>query len=499
MAHRALRSPAPRGSGSAASSRPVSRGPNADSGELFNEINFGNLDELISERLNTLLSLESAYSPDKQTEAIKLRLKSIPDLIKTLQKPRNEVSTTDRELLLNQLFHLIVKNTDLEVEYDDYEYENDLVVLLKIFQSSKSSNESILSIRTLTSFIIANIENAGIVFSEEPSLRILPMLEKKIIDPTIPQEVKQYLIYSYSSIALAIYDEAGGFGVDGIIEYLNETFLGLLDDQAGNAELITSIVYGLGNTLTLMIGSANLNELIETIIDPIVEFFLSTDTLSTIKPIAMLIGLCYEIYNYNDSPDDDLSDFDPGDDILPHMNTYEIKSRLERLMKNTNKKVSKNDKRKGISLFKDVLTTINFYSDKRNRLNKMLNRKNDEIDGGKEEEFVLSHIKLSKSRSLAVKSWFSFFRLIQMKWVFGDGIHTQLANNSQISKIVRDKPTDGVASQFSANSGGNGSQFWQNQTSKRVSEKKKQKSLEGGRRAKLNVSLDQAGLLSDDD
>lgn len=503
FSHRRIHSPAGFKAASKASSRSASRGPTSDEDHdgLLNDINFGNLDEMISLRLNTLLNNDDNASgaKDASKDTVRLKLNSIPEIIKTLQKSRNEVSSTDRELLLNQLYSLIIRKPTLENEYDDYDYEQDLLNLLKTFQNAKS-NELVLADRAITAFVISNIDDAGVVYSEDKSMNILRLLEKKITDTNIPNSSRQYLVYSYTSLALVIYDESSGYGVDEMFEFLLEVLLGLTADVGENISFITSLIYGIGALLTVLVEHANLNELIENLIDSTTDLLLDTEYLEVTKPMAMLFGLAYEIYNYEDELGESIdADFDPElDDRLPYTNTYELTKRLEDLIKTSSKKLSKKDKKEGRSLFRDVLSTINFYADKESRLNKLSSKKlNAEDDYASQDEIILSHIKLSKSRSLAVKSWFAFFRLIQLKWVFGSGIHTQLANSPRLSNIIRDKPTSDYANKFKSNAGDDEeeTEYWTDTRQNKLTHKKKDLAIDHKRMAKLHISLDQTGVL----
>jgi hypothetical protein len=302
---------------------------------------------------------------------------------------------------------------------------------------------------------------------------------------------------------LSIYDESGGFGVEGNLEFLNGILLNYVNDLNENLNMVISLLYGIGALLTLLVESATLNEYLENLLDPtLFDILEDSDNLELLKPVAMIFGLSFENYNYSDDINEDLSDYNPNDDFdFPYASKYQLVSRLEELFKNSSKKISKKDKKQGRSVFKDVLNTINIYSDKKQRVRKLSSKKKaNEISiddsgyvGKDSEEEVLSHIKLSKSRSLAVKSWFAFFRLIQLKWVFSSGIHTQLANNKQINTIVRDKPVKAYSTNFSFDDDQDDDSY-QFEDEKRKSHKKKQLEIEAKRMQKLEISLDQSGL-----
>lgn len=475
-------------SGSRSNSRPPSRGPGEN--DLLSEINFDNIDQLISERLNALLADEN------ENTKVKYKLNSIPDIIQTLQKPLKEVNSTDRELLLTQLYNLIIKNTDLSNIYlNEDDYENDLVLLFKNLNNFKNyeSNEYYLLLKSVTSFIIINLENSSILYSEDKSLNILNYLEKKIKDDTINSNIKKNLIYSYSILVLSIFDESGGFGIENHFEFLQEFLISNLNDIEDDFNLIISILYGLGSILTLLINNPLFNEYLENLLDPdLFDILNNSENLELLKPVSMLFGFSFENYNYNDDINEDLLDYIEEDDFdYPFQSKYQLIERLNELFKNSSKKISKRDKKEGRSVFKDVLNTIEFYSDKRQRIKKLSSKKKaDEIEVEETDDLVLSHIKLSKSRSLAVKSWFAFFRLIQFKWLFTSGLHNQLANNKQISSIIRDKPVKSYSNNFNFDD----EEPEEAYETKKQSYKKKQKEIEMKRMEKLTIQLNQSGL-----
>lgn len=89
--HKRIHSPAAFKASSKTTSRSASRGPGSDDQDhdgLLSDINFGNLDEIISLRLNTLLNDDdnnSSSAKDGSKDTVRLKLNSIPEIIKTLQ------------------------------------------------------------------------------------------------------------------------------------------------------------------------------------------------------------------------------------------------------------------------------------------------------------------------------------------------------------------------------------------------------------------------------
>ncbi|KAH3687577.1 hypothetical protein WICPIJ_001438 [Wickerhamomyces pijperi] len=476
--------------------------------ELINEISFGNLDELLSERLKEVLSLHecqqqhssedietglpNVYDLSNSTSNNKkkdiTRIHSIPLILATITN--KDITTDERKILLQKLYDLVILRPSLEEEYqDEYDYEMDLLKLLKIFQTAKDQDELLLAIRALCVFIVTNIDYSTVVFSTDKSINCFSLLEKKISDQSVSDDVMPQLIYAYTSLLLCLHDESGGFGLEDNLEFLVSQLEACAATPLDSQTVLNALVYGIGSTLTLMVSNSKSNEFVENILEVVADILTDIDVLEVIKPIAMLFGLGYELYDYDDENLDPEDDYTP----LPYLNTFSIISRLTNLVKSSTKKVSKKDKKEGRSVFRDVLKTIEVYSNLQRRQN-YLNPSPEDFES--REDLTLSHLKLSKSRSLAVNSWFAFFRLIQLKWLFTSGLHTQLANSSRIKSTIRDKPSNSYASQFTnnANDASNESYDWKNENVKREQGKKLQIKLEKERMAKLNNVIEQQGI-----
>lgn len=463
--------------------------------ELINDISFGNLDELLSQRLKDVLTLHESQQTTDQDKDISApeekkkevtKLHSIPLILTAISG--KEISGDERKILSQKLYDLIILRPSLEDEYpDEYDYEMDLLKLLKLFQISKDQDEMALINRALAAFIVTNVDYATIVFSEDKSLNILSILEKKFSDETTSTDVKSQLIYAYTALILVLFDGSGGFGLDDNMQFLITQLETLSLNPLESQTALISLVYGIGSTITLLVSHSNLNEYIENILEITADILTDIDVLDIIKPVAMLFGLCYELYDYQDE------DLDPEDDYtpLPYLNTFSVISRLNELVKSSTKKVSKKDKKEGRSIFRDVLKTVEVYSDLKRRqtyINPSF------LDDESREDLTLSHLKLSKSRSLAVKSWFAFFRLIQLKWLFTSGLHTQLANNTPLKSVIRDKPSKSYASQFDNGDDEDDEINWRDETAKREQGRKRQIKLEQQRKAKLEDVLEQQGV-----
>ena len=109
---------------------------------------------------------------------------------------------------------------------------------------------------------------------------------------------------------------------------------------------------------------------------------------------------------------------------------------LTRLLNLSSKKVSKKDKKEISSVFRNIINTIETYTDssKRQQVYKrteegieLLNNCVDTIN-----------IKLSKYKQLKVNSWYLATRLRHLKWCFSFGLHSQLVANETIRDVLKE-------------------------------------------------------------
>lgn len=173
----------------------------------------------------------------------------------------------------------------------------------------------------------------------------------------------------------------------------------------------------------------------------LIEFLDNDLNIELSKASGRVIALCYEIYHYNNDDDDEFNDDDNEYNYnSPYYEQEQLLSILDRLASLNDKKISKKDKKQVHSIFRDIYNTVNNYGTFSIRI-EILKRSAEGVE-------ILStmmdsnYIKLSRSRTIQINSWFLYLRLIHLKWVFSFGVHNQLIVNSLIRDILKEPPNE---------------------------------------------------------
>jgi hypothetical protein len=461
-----LQSPKP---GSKHGSRPQSRQVAEDDDELSNYgITFSNLDQLIAQRL------ESFYKTSTEDQKTKYPMHNVKLLSEVLINPKTPIPSEDREMLLNQMYTLNVKNPQASIGLF-----HDMVQVFKVSQGL----ERLIAIRNVAATGIAHCEDIA-----DEVIELLDYLEKKIASDDLDNSVKQQFVYAHGAMTLAVYEGSGAYGVDDKLHFLQEILLGLNADVEANADVISALLYSIGGIFTLFLRSSNLTEELEMFLESSMDYLLDYDILEIQRPMAMIAGLAYEIYPYVDDIHSD--EYDADDEIQPYGYTHQVEQRLRELIGGNSKGNKKNEKLDSRSVFRESLHTIQTYSQRANRI--QMADKSYEFP-----EQVLTHIKLSKTRSIAVKSWISLLRLVLLKWAFGVGLYNQLAHSSNLASMVQYTHKRTFVS-YKQDSDDDVDDDFGHDNSK-VSNKKKQKEIANRRMEKLNDKMEQTGINNDSD
>lgn len=471
---------------SASSSRSVSRTrspvpESEENGQL--DYNFNNLEEILAIKLEAYENMIDNQDKKQTTanelnrERITSKSTTIVDIIESLHIARTGVSTQSRELLLAQLYKLIV--TKPLVVYNEHnagtsqyvgeQSVQDLLYLL-MKDDFKTSQEFMLLYRSVVSLIVSDIEN----FSSLVDGAFLAFIRNLIVKPSnsiITNENKSYVITGYVSMLLMLYNGSTSFGIDDIISWLLEitegyclssltaikefkegdreysTFFDDLSEQRlvddlvlkQNSESLVGIsgLHGIGVLLTLIPRNEYLNEIIADMVPKLIDL-LDEDNLELTKAAGRLIGLCYEIYTYDDSNQDSIDETEYNYNS-PYYEQEEIIADFTRLANLNTKKLKKTHKKDTHTIFRDILNSVKVFSDSKSRLevykksptgleilNNMMNS---------------NYLKLSRTKSIQINSWFLYLRLIHLKWCFSFGVHSQLVANETVRDILREPPS----------------------------------------------------------
>lgn len=500
---RALREEALSGSSSRSVSR--ARTPNPDgeeNGAL--DVNFLNIEELLAVRLESLQSLlalpdkhehdtrdytrSNDIKSDLQQKAIidlnKSRIQSdsttINQIIFSLSRPRSEVSSLSRELLLAQLYKLIVTKPIVVYNEEhagtkDYVSETNVEDLLNVLYSRdfRSESEFILLYRSIIGLLASDLEE----FGDLANGQLFDTIETLLLDQTnalITNENKSSLITGYCGLLLLIYSGTAAYGIDEKINWLFDLAHGYLESAialrlqllTGDREYSTwlheshdrslvseqerkalseghlgiAAIHGCAALLTLVPPGLFLNDLLSELVPKLVEFLDDEDNVDIAKAAARLIALSYELFDYNVNEDEDVEEDEEFNYNAPYYEQGALVSICNRLAKLSSKKVGKKDKLEVHSIFRETVNTIEAYTNSEKRL---------ELYKKSPEGVELSHtligsttLKLSKSRSLPINSWYLYFRLLHLKWCFGFGLHSQIVENEDVRLVLKERVTE---------------------------------------------------------
>ena len=487
-----------------ASSRSASRArtPKVDgeeNGQL--DINFLSIEELLTTKLESLqallelqlgqtddLGMESTSNQDIRQKQIgqlnKARIQSglttINDIIYSLSLPRNEISSQLRELLLAQLYKLIVSKplvTYNEENAGSSSYVSDDKVneLIKIFlsKSYRSDSEFLLMFRSCIALICSDIEEFGYLVSAE----FLGAIQQLLVDPptsVVTNENKANLVTGLCSLLLVLHNGSSSFGIDEKVAELLDIAEGTAKSaltlsqqlEAGDREYSTlfdanadkqivneatqkvrsegnfaaATLHGAGCLLTLMPRGSYLNDFISEHMPKLVEMVDDDVNIEVAKAAGRVIGLCYEVFSYSEEEEDNDDEDEDYNYNAPYYEQAALFSVIERLANISTKKVSKKERKEAHSIFRDIQATLINYTDIEKRT--AIYRKSQEGQELLNSMFDSTYIKLSKTRSLPINSWFLYLRLIHLKWCFSFGVHNQLVSNDSIRDILREPATD---------------------------------------------------------
>lgn len=510
---------------SAGSSRSSSRArtPMPDGEENGSlDVNFSSLEELLSQKLESLQQLlylaegEEVENRDsmvansqdfrqKNADAInKARIQSsatsINDIIISLLHSRAEVSSLSREMLLAQLYKIIVTKpiavlNEENARTKDYVGEESVLSLVKLLTTGdyRSPSEFILLFRSVISLLTSDLEDYGELVSTD----FLAYLESLILEPpnaNVSNENKAGVITGFCSLLLILYADTSAFGVDDKVKWLLEYSQGFVqssvnlqkqldtgdreystlmdekDDKSlvieqqtnlhAEANIAIAGLHGVAVLLTLLQKGEYLNELLNFVATEVVEVIDNDVNLDLAKAGAKVLALCYEMYTYEEDKESEEDD-DEFNYNAPYYEQESIISICNRLASTTAKKIGKKDKKETNSVFREVVNAIENYTnaEKREEIYKRSPVGLELLAAS----LSSTHVKLSRSKSLSINSWFLYFRLLHLKWCFGFGLHDQLVGNDTIRPILREPLTKYQDKyNYESDGGGNGGGFGRN-------------------------------------
>lgn len=412
---------------------------------------------------------------------------SINEIIVSLGASRSSVSSSSRELMLAQLYKLIVSRplvvyNEEQIGTDQYVTDDMVGLLLKVLTSGdyRSPTEFLLLYRSCIALLCSDIEEFGTLVLSD----FLSYISKLIQEPAtsvVTNENKASVITGLALLLTILHNGSSSFGIDDKISWLIEIAEGftessiqlLKDIQTGDREYSTLIndesddkrivnesnvkasgeaavaiaaLHGCACLLTLIAKGDFLNEFVTDLTAKLVTILDNDVNYEISKAAGRAIAICYEIYSYSEDEED--NDDDVGDDSeleynynAPYYEQEQLFSILSRLASLSSHKISKKEKKVTHSIFRDILSTTKTYTNPEERI-EIYKKSPRGMEIVSEMMESSSYIKLSKSRSLPINSWFLYIRLIHLKWTFSFGVHNQLTSNESIRDILREPATD---------------------------------------------------------
>ena len=462
------------------------------------DVNFQSIEELLTMKLESLQSLlekqslqdESTITGNTDSQDYKQKsishlnqariqsgLTTINDIIHSLSMSRTEVSSQSREMLLAQLYKLIVSKPLIVYNEENagtknYVSEDKVLELIKLLTSGdyRSPSEFLLLFRSCIGLLASDIDEFGELISQD----FLNLLQRLIQDPTtqnINSENKASVITGYTGLLMILHNGSSSYGIDDKVTSLIElaegynassntltaqlrsgdreysTFFAedvdkkIISDSVnqanGEAAVAIAALHGAGCLLTLIERGEYLNDYITDTMPKLVAL-VDNENIEIAKAAGRIIALCYEIFTYDNSGDaDEETEYNANS---PYYEQEELSAIIERLANFPTHKITKKNKKETHSIFRDILYTIANYTSYEKRI-EILKKSPEGID------IINSlmdsnYIKLSKTRSLAINSWFLYLRLIHLKWCFSFGVHNQLVSNDTIRDILKEPPSD---------------------------------------------------------
>lgn len=545
--------------GSSRSSSRV-RTPNPDgeeNGAL--DINFSGIEELLSRKLESLQAiilqneLEDAENKDsmvanaqdyreKHVSAMnKMRIQSesttVNEIIDSLGRSRSEVSSQSRKMLLAQLYKLIVIRplviyNEENAGTPNYVSEEKVLQLVKLLnlKEYRSSSEFILLFRSIIGLLASDLED----FGEIVSVDFHAKLESLISEPpnaSVNEENKAGVISGYCALLIVLYADNSAFGVDDKVKWLMELAQGyvqssvtlqnelksgdreystlmdesddkrLVSEQEANvqaeANIAVAAIHGVAGLLTLLPRGEYLNEILTNLATEFVEIVDNDVNMDIAKAGGRALALCYELYTYEEGEDEAEDEDDEFNYNAPYYEQEALLSTCNRLASVTAKKVGKKEKKDTTTVFSQLYNTIKNYTnpETREEIYKRSLKGLELLNEG----VSTTAVKLSRTKTLPINSWFLYFRLLHLKWCFGFGLHDQLVHNPEIRDILKEPST-----KYSDKYGGNddlilGSENFGLNAPSDVdrfarSEKKRANDLKKARQTKLTEELEDLGI-----
>ncbi|KAI5951316.1 hypothetical protein KGF54_004390 [Candida jiufengensis] len=478
-------------------SRTPMRSDDSDYESDYEEGELLKIEEILREKLSSLntqdmgeIGKEDRISSGdrRQFEAHQLSNKriqensNIKDIITSLTFSRSDISSQSRELLLTQLYKLIISkplvvyNEENIGNKQNYIDEETVSILINQFTNSnyRSDLEFLYLFKSVIALICSDIEEFGVLISNDFLGHIQHLIQEPV-NSIITAENKSNIIIGYTVLTLILYNDSSSFGIDEKILLLMEISEGYsasattlqkqiesgdrehatfitdknLDKRLINeanskvlaeASVATSALNGVGCLITLMKKGEYLNEIMEDLMIRLIPLLDNDENRDIAKAAGKVIAIIYELYDYGGDDKTEINEEADDDEEYnlnsPYYEQESLNTILTRLINLSSKKVSKKDKKEISSIFRNILNTIKIYTNTLER-DQIYKRTKEGIELS-QQIIDTSYIKLSKYKLIKINSWYLYIRLRHIKWLFSFGLHSQLVNNESVRDVLKE-------------------------------------------------------------
>ena len=327
--------------------------------------------------------------------------------IEVLSEDRRKVSVLQREQALGMLL------TDMATKYDPDIINYDLFsTIVQSFLQARSTVEASTALQlTVVALTFIDDEDTHASSCLELVQQLSSNLRKRITEEKNP-ELLSAMITACSVLTYFLNAGGGGYGMEKEVGWFLEIAEGLGEKEA---VAVSASISGAALLLTLC-STGSVHEIASEWL-PTLEVLLNSSQVQPRMATSKFIAVMVE----GSDPS-----FLKSEEVEEQMD--EIKNTLESISQQSVQRTAKRDKKVQNLLIKSVLKQCNIATEP------------EKEDGDEDEEavdLVPQFLKNTISKNLGISTWDALVVLDHLTWVFGPGLHTQLANNIFVRQLLK--------------------------------------------------------------
>lgn len=390
-----------------------------------------------------------------------------------LSKDRRHSSQSLRQSALERICSQLAAKHDPTM----FKYSN-LEVLEKSFSTGRTSQEIALAAKALTLLAALEIEDS-VEFIQSKVLG--PMLAI-IVDDDRESALRASLATSYGLLQSFINTGSQGFGLEDKVSALLD--VATASSTSASQSVLTSSAL---LALSLVVGAiAARNNVIEEILPEIVEL-LKSNSGEVIISAGKTIALLYELYDFSSQYDETTYDdssfagFNGYRFEIPTVDNSDMIDDIRFMQDTSGSHLGKSIKQEQRSIFHKILSYLEV------RL-QVINSEKALTEEGRllALDEAIAHIRLSRAKAFPIATWGQLVLSQGLKWLYGNSLPTQLANNPLIVDLVKsagpeEHPDYPAVSEEAAYSLGLEAEFKSTAVENELSERNREKKIQKNR------------------